>query len=165
MIREYNCEEHNVHFGAYVPDVIDPDDDLDDGYFDQQVAEHEELHAEETRASGRVPAIAIDGDRIVFGQVAQDEPAPAANGRDLHRKIVRADLEQLAEHAYERINAEGHRPASREWEVLRSAADAAASLADLLPAVDEIGIEGRDVAALGEHALSVLGRTIEPVAR
>ncbi|QUW18858.1 hypothetical protein [Agrococcus sp. Marseille-Q4369] len=150
----YECKEHRfVVVGA-------PASDGSDDYIDEQIDEHERQHAHEARARGAQPAIALDGDSVVFGEVAA---APVSNGRDLHRKIVASDLADLAEHALE--HEDDHRPGTREWEVLRTAADAAQALAELLPAAEAHGIESRDLAALGDHALSVLASVIELATR
>lgn len=248
----YECKEHGfVVVGA-------PASDGSYDYIDEQIDEHERQHADEARARGAQPAIALDGDSVVIGtlpphtEASSDEPGSwaalagesvllprdlldglrelvdglrdgklgwvcahsadelsagcgpagvvdrvvvghdessrsgkvsddrltfppfcnhrrpndhrvitAAPARDLHRKIVASDLAGLAEHALE--HEADLRPGTREWEVLRTAADAAQALAELLPAADAHGIECRDLAAVGEHALSVLGRTIEAV--
>lgn len=71
-----------------------------------------------------------------------------------HRRIVADDLVALAEHAADLIEATGCAVGDPAWSVLRNAHHAALALAEVLNASRT---ESRDMAALGEHALLVLG--------
>lgn len=156
MSAYYECEEHKFFVAG------EPAEDGSDFYIDEQIAEHERVHAEEARAREAEPAIALDGDSVVFGEFPRAEPAPAT-GREVHRKIVVADLEQLADLAEQTIELEGCTPTCLHWAVLRPAADVAEALAELLVAAEALDIEGRDLATLSEHALSVLARAIAEI--
>lgn len=83
--------------------------------------------------------------------------------RSTHRQVVIGDLELLAERAEQLIDDRNYKTTQPEWDTLRNAQDAAMALHDLLDATEALRMEGRDVMALAEHALSVLGATVMAV--
>lgn len=98
---------------------------------------------------------------IVPAAPADDQPAASAAVHTLagtHRRIVADDLAALGDRAADILDATGARPGEPLWEVLRNAHDTCLALAELLTASDG---ETRDLAALGEHTLLVLGTAIE----
>lgn len=142
MSAYYECAEHRFYVAGA------PDPDGGDWYIDEQIAEHEREHAEAARERGEQPAIALDGDDIVFGVVSRD---------GLHRKVVEHDLGHLAEVVGLYLDEHQEAPTGASRELLRNVRDVADALQDALAHVEAAAADQeQSLVELGERTIAVV---------